>query len=79
MNANPEPTAVTGADLSDRIYAAMELSKATWVVAIKLPEIDKISLFQLPGGDIDALVALLEKARQRIGCPSSEDLALFGA
>ena len=67
MNANVEPIATTGANPAVRIFAAMELSKSTWVVAIKLPAVEKISLFQIPGGDIDALVALLEKARQRIG------------
>lgn len=58
---------VVGVSQPERIFAAIELSKSTWVVAVKLPAIDRISVFQLPGGDIDALIALLEKARQRIG------------
>ena len=52
-----------------RIFAAIELSKATWVVAIQLPIIDKISLFRIAGGDIKELSALLERAHDRVGDP----------
>lgn len=57
------------AERSRRIFAAIELSKSTWVVAVQLPTIDKISLFRLAGGDIAGLVALLERARGRVGDP----------
>jgi len=52
-----------------RIFAAIELSKSTWVVALQLPTIDKVSLFRVAGGDIEGLFALLDRARFRVGEP----------
>ena len=46
------------------IFAAIELSKASWLVALHLPSHDKISVFQVPGGDVDRLLAILERARE---------------
>lgn len=57
------------AEVPRRIFAAIELSKSTWVVAVLLPTIDKISLFRVAGGDIARLVALLERMRERAGDP----------
>ena len=56
---------VTQAD-SAKILAAIELSKTSWVVALHLPSHDKISVFQLPGGDVDRLLAILERARETV-------------
>jgi transposase len=53
---------VTDVD-SAKIFAAIELSKTNWVVALHLPGHDKISVFQLPGGDVDRLLTVLERAR----------------
>src|SRR5882762_7490774 len=47
---------VTDVD-SAKIFAAIELSKASWLVALHLPSHDKISVFQVPGGDVDRLLA----------------------
>jgi transposase len=49
-----------------KILAAIELSKASWVVAIHLPRNDKISVFEFPGGDVDRLFAILERARDAV-------------
>ena len=54
---------VTDVD-SAKIFAAIELSKASWLVALHLPSHDKISVFQVPGGDVDRLLAILECARE---------------
>lgn len=54
---------VTDVD-SAKIFAAIELSKASWLVALHLPTHDKISVFQVPGGDVDRLLAILERARE---------------
>jgi transposase len=54
---------VTDVD-SVKIFAAIELSKASWLVALHLPSHDKISVFQVPGGDVDRLLAILERARE---------------
>lgn len=56
---------VTDVD-SAKIFAAIELSKASWLIALHLPSHDKISVFQVPGGDVDRLLALLERARQTV-------------
>jgi len=52
-----------------RIFAAIELSKSAWVIALQLPTVDKVSLFRIAGGDIEGLIALLERARFRVGEP----------
>jgi transposase len=54
---------VTDVD-SAKIFAAIELSKASWLVALHLPSHEKISVFQVPGGDVDRLLAILERARE---------------
>jgi hypothetical protein len=54
---------VTDVD-SAKIFAAIELSKASWLVALHLPSHDKISVFQVPGGDVDRLFAIRERARE---------------
>ena len=50
-----------------RIFAAIELSKSTWILAIQPPSADKVSLHRLAGGDIERLIALLDQARVRAG------------
>jgi transposase len=39
------------------LFVALELSKATWLVALHAPAIDKISLHRLVGGDTEAALA----------------------
>ncbi len=46
-----------------RIYVALELSKAKWVIAVRLPGGSTTSLYQIPGGDFAALLTLLDRAR----------------
>lgn len=41
----------------------MELSKAKWVVAVRLPGGSTISLYEVPGGDLAGLLTLLDRAR----------------
>jgi transposase len=48
-----------------RCFAAIELSKKNWLVAILTPLSDKVSLHSLPAGDGKKLLALLEQARRR--------------
>lgn len=55
--------------VGDRIFATIELSKSTWVIAIRLPTVDKVSVFRITGGDIEQLFALLDRARDRVGHP----------
>ena len=67
MHATYEAEAVESAISIRRIFVAIELSKSTWVVAIQPPAVDKVSLFRIPGGDIEKLFVLLDQAQDRCG------------
>ena len=49
---------------TSKISAAIELSKTSWVVALLLPGRDKVSMLQIPGGDVDRLLAVFDRARE---------------
>src|SRR5215211_6380430 len=44
-----------------KIFVAIELSKAKWVVALRVPHLDKVSLFEIAGGDAERLLGLLAR------------------
>src|SRR4051812_21339379 len=44
------------------LFAAIELSKKNWLVALWSPVVDRVSLHRLPAGDAKALLACLERA-----------------
>ena len=48
------------------IYASLELSKNSWLLAIRLPGRDNPSLHPIRGGDADGLMAKLAAARERV-------------
>ncbi len=48
------------------IYASLELSKNSWLLAIQLPGRDNPSLHPVKGGDADGLMAKLGAARERV-------------
>jgi transposase len=58
------PTAVAGEVV--RIFLALELSRSSWLVASHTPAADKISRHKLAAGDIDGLLALIERLRTRV-------------
>jgi transposase len=47
------------------LFVALELSDATWLVALHSPIADKISLHRIDGGDTGKLLALIEKKREQ--------------
>src|SRR3712207_4272883 len=47
------------------LFVALELSKATWLVALHTPERDRISQHRLSGGDQEGLLALIRKAQAK--------------
>jgi len=56
-------TAISLNELSrNTVYAAIELSKKNWVLAIATPERDRPSIHRMAGGDLKALVARLRTA-----------------
>ena len=48
------------------LYAALELSKNSWLLAVQFPGRDNPSLHPIKGGDADGLVAKLDAARERL-------------
>src|SRR3954447_8268622 len=58
------PTIVAGEVV--RIFLALELSRSSWLVASHTPAADKISRHKLAAGDIDGLLALIERRRTRV-------------
>ena len=48
------------------IYAALELSKNSWLLAIQVPGRDNPSLYPIRGGNAEGLLAKLEAARDRV-------------
>ena len=49
-----------------QIYLALELSRSSWLVASHTPVADKISRHKLAAGDVEGLLALIERLRTRI-------------
>ncbi len=54
------------------LYAAVELSKNSWLLAIQFPDRDNPSLHPIKGGDADGLMAKLDAARARLAKASGQ-------
>ncbi len=48
------------------IYAALELSKNSWLLAIQVPGRDNPSLYPIRGGNAEGLMAKLDATRDRV-------------
>jgi hypothetical protein len=48
------------------IRVAIELSHSSWIVAIRLPDVEKSRLHRLEGGDTAALLTLIDDLRSRV-------------
>jgi transposase len=59
-------SAASAAPQPATIYLALELSRASWVVAVHTPLADKIGLHKLQGGDSAGLLALVARLRARL-------------
>ena len=59
------PTAAPHHDVV-RCLLAIELSKASWIVAVHTPLSDKISRYTLEGCDWKSLLELIERIRKRV-------------
>src|SRR4051794_39350735 len=58
-----EQAGVAGAELA--VLGAIELSKASWVLAVHDPSTGKVSRHRVDGGDAAGLVGIVERYRQR--------------
>src|SRR5882724_897381 len=47
---------------AETVYAAIELSKKTWVLGIAFPDRDRPSIYRIPGGNVAELVSRLRVA-----------------
>ncbi len=63
------PTAPSG---EQTLYAALELSKSSWLLAIQIPGRDNPSLHPIRGGDTGGLMAKLDAARDRLAKVSGQ-------
>jgi transposase len=59
-------SAASAAEQPATIFVALELSRASWVVAVHTPLADKIGLHKLKGGDSAGLLALIARLRARL-------------
>ena len=59
-------TSPTATSREQTLYAALELSKNSWLLAIQVPGRDNPSLHPIKGGDTDRLMARLDAARGRL-------------
>ena len=48
------------------IYAAVEVSRKTWVVGLHAPNATGIDVRVIPAADVDALAGLIDRARERL-------------
>jgi len=53
-------------DPDQLIHVAIELSRTTWLVAARLPRVEKPQLHRISGGDATALLTLLSSLRKRM-------------
>ena len=58
------PIDQSGVESRATIYAAIELSKKSWIVAIAHPDRDRPSIHRIAGGNLPELVRRLRKAAE---------------
>ncbi len=63
------PTTAVG---EQTLYAALELSKNSWLLAIQVPDRDNPSLHPIRGGDTSGLMVKLDAARDRLAKVSGQ-------
>jgi transposase len=64
MEISPAPAAPADTQPAT-LFVALELSKAKWLVGLHSPAADKISRHTIAGGDVPALLTLIDAARRR--------------
>ena len=72
MDVVPSTSRLTNTT-SATLYVALELSRSTWLVAVRSPVVDKVSQQRLEGGDTEGLLALITRKRiqaeEKLGRP----------
>ncbi|HEX2256240.1 MAG TPA: hypothetical protein VHG92_05975 [Afifellaceae bacterium] len=65
MVTSPTPSVPAAPEQPAIVFVALEPSKARWLVGIHAPVADKISRHGVAGGDSQALLELIARARRR--------------
>ena len=68
---------ITAAGVRPAVYVAIELSKKSWLVALRGPAVDRISLHRLAVGDAAGLLALIERFRQSAAEATGTEVAVL--
>jgi transposase len=63
----------TGSD----IFVSVEMSRSKWVVGIHTPLADKIALHTMACGDVEALLALIDRAGAKLAASGSNSPAVM--
>ncbi|WP_143748529.1 hypothetical protein [Mesorhizobium carmichaelinearum] len=53
-------------DVVGGIFVSVEMSRLKWVIGIHMPLADKIALHSVACGDVDAVLALIERGRTKL-------------
>ena len=73
MLAHPTQTQAAARCQANTLFVSLELSKVRWLVTVSAPASDKLSRYDVPGGDGQALLKLLARlqaaASERTGAP----------
>jgi transposase len=54
---------VAAQEHDNAVFAALELSRSTWLVAVSLPNSEKVSKYRVPAADTAALLSLLSRLK----------------
>jgi transposase len=60
---------------ADRIYVSVEMSRSKWVIGIHTSLADKIGLHTMACGDVNALLALIDRTRAKLIASGSDSPA----
>lgn len=66
----------TQVSLEQTLFAALELGKRSWLLALQMIDVEQPSLHQLKGGDAAALIARLQRARDQHAKRIGQDLKI---
>src|SRR5919202_1438498 len=68
---------ITAAGVRPAVYVAIELSKKSWLIALRGPAVDRISLHRLAVGDAAGLLALIERFRRAAAEATGTEVAVL--
>ena len=76
LEEEPTATDIADAPTGGDIFVSVEMSRSKWVVGLQTPMTDKVALHALACGDVDALLALIDRARAKLASAGIAELAV---